>query len=757
MVLAAIYVVCSLTIGNPQHEAFGVTRRWMQVVDDEESYVRASLDASKGYIGRKSSWVRTLHQQQQQQQQQPEEDRQLQTKKKKESLRGFLQTKSSLRKKNVQQHQQDTKTTTNVVTMEASADLVLRKEPTTEGNTRRRNTKGTTVSNNNKKKKDLKTPPPRHFVTSEASAAPQAHPQIAFGTLAKRVATIHRGQRLQWEASQNNNHDNNNNNNNDDNQHPHHHHHQLSVHIQNRLRVVDNPVFVLSLPGSASLTTSRYFRCGLESSANIKEVAFYWTHRDDDTADMEQVQDSVDEPVPGYSHNPVSDKKKTSGSRRVIIPIGQCLQENTLAQRPPLKGCGQAHVWTSMGYVSPSQQQCFFPSWNTTALSIVDDDDNDNGNSNQHQHSSSSALEGLAREYPNATFVLVTQSPDQWYEASTSKFRDHVASYCSGDHIPSTSDATREAWMTFYEWHQQSVRHFVQAHPSLNYVEVALEAPETSTTLYKHFGLSKLCWQPPDHKPFNELDTPQLPATENTLPYPIFVASLPKSGTTSTQRFFQCGLGYYEAGHHWMHNQTSDKPMKIGKCMEGNLQHNRSLFEGCGDFTVWADTGYLDEPITKMNIHKRDINVPLGCFFPTMHGGLEAFYESNPNGTIMNVLRDPKQWYTSAMNWRKLPERMSKQCKGFPAPGSSPEAWRDFYEWHTQHVRDFATAHPSLTYVEVSLEADNTGKLLQDKTGIPEKCWGDCNPDRSKGMCGVLKHMKGYGDIKKRGHHNTKA
>lgn len=172
--------------------------------------------------------------------------------------------------------------------------------------------------------------------------------------------------------------------------------------------------------------------------------------------------------------------------------------------------------------------------------------------------------------------------------------------------------------------------------------------------------------------------------------------------------------------------------------MEHNIQTNQSIFQGCGDFKVWTDTGYL-ETKTKANLDRK-----LNCFFPTMHGGLEAFYQSHPNGTILNVLRDPDQWYGSAVDWRKLPERLSRTCTGFPPPRSSAAAWREFYRWHAQMIRDFVASHPSLTYLELSLEAEDTGKILEDHTGIPQVCWGDCNPDRNKEQCHVFQKMRDY-------------
>jgi len=186
--------------------------------------------------------------------------------------------------------------------------------------------------------------------------------------------------------------------------------------------------------------------------------------------------------------------------------------------------------------------------------------------------------------------------------------------------------------------------------------------------------------------------------------------------------------------------------------MEQNINQNRSLFAECGNFKVWTDTSYLDDPLTK-----RVPGEDPSCFFPTLHGGLEAFAASHPNGTLMNVIRNPEEWYRSAMKWRKFPERMAKQCSlsnsqqldnrsgealSIPAPGSPQKDWVNFYKAHSKHVRDFAAQHPSLTYVEVKLEDADTGKKLRDKAGIPEFCWGDCHPTKGGGpMCGVLRNQ----------------
>lgn len=476
----------------------------------------------------------------------------------------------------------------------------------------------------------------------------------------------------------------------------------------------EDPVFVFNLPGSATQTAFRYFKCGL---GGTQDIALYWAKVDEGTA------------LQGTT-------KKNSRHE-----IGKCFRNNLRLGNLPLEGCGQAKVWASMGYSSSVQGQCFYPSMDP------------------------SATEALAQTYPKATILQILQDPDEWYETSYPRFRTNLATSCRDLAAPIPGrDASREDWIKFYKWHESSVREFARSHPSLKYVEVDLKAASTNATiatLKEHLGLPSLCWQPPK-KQVNRLERSQQPRRQRQsfveqqadsprekgnelfapphtqLTYPIFVASLPKSGTTSTQRFFQCGLGYDAAAHHWTEDKETGKNVKIGKCMESNMQNNRSVFEDCGDFQVWSDLGYMDERSRHNKLKEGEAK----CFFPSIHGGLEAFHQSHPNGTILNVLRDPDQWYESAMAWRKLPERLARRCSGFPPPNSSSRAWRQFYRWHTFQVRRFAQTHPSLTYLELSLEANDTGAILEEHTGIPSFCWGDCNPNPNKGSCGVLKKMR---------------
>jgi hypothetical protein len=86
------------------------------------------------------------------------------------------------------------------------------------------------------------------------------------------------------------------------------------------------------------------------------------------------------------------------------------------------------------------------------------------------------------------------------------------------------------------------------------------------------------------------------PRTSNLkVPYPIWVLSLPKSGTTSMWQYFLCG--HQKASHQYIHRQPplltqqGSPPVLTGMCMEANVRQGRPPFHNCGDYDVYSDTG----------------------------------------------------------------------------------------------------------------------------------------------------------------------
>ena len=212
------------------------------------------------------------------------------------------------------------------------------------------------------------------------------------------------------------------------------------------------------------------------------------------------------------------------------------------------------------------------------------------------------------------------------------------------------------------------------------------------------------------------------------IPLPVLVASLFKSGTTSLHSYFQCGR--QRSVHYFGENQ-----LRTGLCMLLNVSKRRDLLYNCGDYDIWTDNNAMD-----------------GCWDPSVYA-LDAFYNSFPSGTIILSTRDPDDWVNSVERWGGLMAHL-KQCKHLwpqqPKRNLTTADIREFYLWQIDHVRQFAAAHPSLTYIEFALNDIDAGFLLEEKIGIPSSCWGQQNVFEN------TRFSKNNTDDREGGHNNTK-
>jgi hypothetical protein len=161
--------------------------------------------------------------------------------------------------------------------------------------------------------------------------------------------------------------------------------------------------------------------------------------------------------------------------------------------------------------------------------------------------------------------------------------------------------------------------------------------------------------------------------------------------------------------------------MLSGRCIYHNIGRHRPPFEDCG-FPIFTDTGYAK--------YHEDGEGPQ-CYYPSI-SALEAIYNSYPNATIVLVVRNSSSWYNSLLQHGKgtLLQRWSHcHLPHFPREESPlPKDVIRFYEWHNENVRSFCQERPSLRYIEVELESNQTGQILKDTIGMPRTCWGKCTP-----------------------------
>jgi hypothetical protein len=106
-------------------------------------------------------------------------------------------------------------------------------------------------------------------------------------------------------------------------------------------------------------------------------------------------------------------------------------------------------------------------------------------------------LEAIYLSYPNSTFVNIVRDTESWYESL--KKWSHSSLFvrfrlCNATGFPS-GPASRDDFLRFYEGHNAMIRQFVNDRPSLTYVEVKLEDPETGRILSEASGISEDCWK----------------------------------------------------------------------------------------------------------------------------------------------------------------------------------------------------------------------------------------------------------------------
>jgi len=454
-----------------------------------------------------------------------------------------------------------------------------------------------------------------------------------------------------------------------------------------------NPVFVLGLPNSGSLVMDRYFKCA-----------------------------GLDEQTLGRRWTRINWGNETVMRR---AQIGKCINYNLIRQayylkrqkmgvsvkmakpsKDPLSNCGRYTVWMDMDYVEKDRavkmaldgRKCFMP----TARSGF-------------------AL-SLFRSYPNATIVHVMEDPETWYDTLSPMTRNRWSTWCQKKHGNAFPDpsATKAKWMDFYRTHNRNLRNEIRRSSfQLIAVDLDKDVEDTAMMLQDKLEIPSTCWSETamatttTNNDNNEQQQQQV--LRRDIRFPIFVTALPKSATSTANAFLNCGLGAMEGAHQWTNHEHSLEELQIGECMHTNIKANRSILHDCGDHSHWGDIGALQ---------------PEFCFYPTMHdNGLQAMYEAYPYGTIMNVLRNATKWFQSVKKWGNLHRRWAKRCQGFPALNATPSEWVDFYHWHTNHVRQFAKDHPTMTYVEIDVEQDaaELQEQLQQQFGFPSFCWGHRN------------------------------
>ena len=207
------------------------------------------------------------------------------------------------------------------------------------------------------------------------------------------------------------------------------------------------------------------------------------------------------------------------------------------------------------------------------------------------------------------------------------------------------------------------------------------------------------------------------------IPTPVFVLSLPKSGTTSVFRYFVCG-GIPSAHTHRFRSGSWER---LGDCLRNNFhnQHTTKLLDGCGPYQVWSDLGVIGNDLGLEETNK-------GCFYPSLQA-LERIASDYPNATLIVSYREAKQWFESVQRWSSLVQRWIQRCPLFPNTTDATE-WQTFYEYHRWQIRSLVKRYVTLNYLELDLADPTMGQQLETITGISAQCWGHCRPETGECM-----------------------
>lgn len=204
---------------------------------------------------------------------------------------------------------------------------------------------------------------------------------------------------------------------------------------------------------------------------------------------------------------------------------------------------------------------------------------------------------------------------------------------------------------------------------------------------------------------------------ELKLPTPIIVMGLMKAGTTSIYGYFKCGLDpeHSKLSHYNCNDPATKKgTMSCGKRMRRNVTKlkNTTAFDSMDMFHLYSELDGQE--------YNGGMTVPQWHF-------IQAIHDNFPNATWILNLRDPLDWLGSINRWQDLRQRFidNPYKPDLPAGvGGDDNDMVRFYNAQAQRVRDFAAEHPSHHLVEVQIDSEEAGDVMEDAFGISaDACW----------------------------------
>jgi hypothetical protein len=396
-----------------------------------------------------------------------------------------------------------------------------------------------------------------------------------------------------------------------------------------------------------------------------------------------------------------------------VDPLASVCTANFKRNLPIMLGCGDYDVWQDLPWFEEPLAE------KTNQIGLCFDPVVHPG-----------ALIKLYQAYPKATIVNMIKDPQMWYKHLPFDIHQRWSKWCKPSHaIPYPTENTEATYTEFYNKYHEFLRQFVATHPGWTLVEIDLTLPSETiaTTLALKLGIHSQCWigatqgniplynatMPPGVQALTE----QLPRS-NDVTYPLLVATLEKSGTTTAHSYFKCALGSRVPVHQFTFRNGTYTD--VGKCWEANDRTGRPSLENCGHKRVFSDINFFHPTLNH-------------CYFPVVEGGFDKFAQSYPYATVLMQIRNATSWYSSVKRWNRLDQRWSRSLgcrqKGVtPKPDATQADWEEYYENYTRSVRQTVSRYPTLNYVEVPLSED-IGPVLDNVFGFSQEtqCFGHEN------------------------------
>lgn len=218
------------------------------------------------------------------------------------------------------------------------------------------------------------------------------------------------------------------------------------------------------------------------------------------------------------------------------------------------------------------------------------------------------------------------------------------------------------------------------------------------------------------------------------LPKPWIHIGPPKTGTTTLEKFWKCGLNQQPSDDLVSHNtcKVSSEGLRkkafkgrgipknplqrcpsskvapcqfCGKCMGKAQNLSMPLLASCGNYDAWAQMDSSES-----------------CYYPQWDY-LDRIHEEAPGATLVFMFRNVSEWMNSVLHFRRgtMIENLDR-CR--------PKHWRGrqhLKAWYCEivkHARSFVAEHPSHTYLEIDLDNVASSQLVSRAFGIEKSCWG---------------------------------